>query len=218
MSLNLAKVELPRVSDALLPQRYKAAKDALAECVKIDECADWANKAQALASYARQAKQDDLRKMADRIQARAIRRCGELLMEIEPAKNQHGRVPTRASSASMAGLSDHQRKTALRVASLPQDEFDAAVESEDPSTVTELAERGTRHKPILNIGERNPVDVKIATEAQGLLERFEKFASWAQPDAAMRGSFPNERGAMFTRAIAVSLWCQSLVKQFKEVK
>ncbi len=43
-----------------------------------------------MGSYARQAKDDSLRKMADRIQARAIRRCGELLRQIEPARGTRG--------------------------------------------------------------------------------------------------------------------------------
>jgi len=92
----------------------------------------WADKAEAMASYARQARDETLRKMADRIQARAIRRCGELLKQIEPAKNQYdasareGAHPsTRTQAAESAGLSEHQRKTALRVASVPQHEFDA---------------------------------------------------------------------------------------------
>ncbi len=39
----------------------------------VDECQDWANKAEALASYAKMADDDALRKLADRIQARAAR-------------------------------------------------------------------------------------------------------------------------------------------------
>lgn len=73
--------ELVPVCDAPLPIVYERATKALAECARIDECQDWANKAKALASYARQSKDDTLRKMADRIQARAIRRCGELINE-----------------------------------------------------------------------------------------------------------------------------------------
>jgi hypothetical protein len=64
-------------------------KRAIAECSRIDECQTWADKAEAMASYAKQSKDDSLRKMADRIQARAIRRCGELLKQIEPAKGGH---------------------------------------------------------------------------------------------------------------------------------
>lgn len=75
--------ELVKIQDAPLPVSYELATKALAECTRLDECKDWANKAEALASYARQSKDDRLRKMAIRIQARAIRRCGELLREIE---------------------------------------------------------------------------------------------------------------------------------------
>ncbi len=70
---------LPSISDARLPASYERAKSALAECSRIDECKEWADKAEALASYAKQAKDDGLRILADRIQARAINRCGELL-------------------------------------------------------------------------------------------------------------------------------------------
>ena len=87
---------------------------------------DWLerHKAEALASYARQSKDDTLRKMADRIQARAIRRCGELLKQIEtqPGKRtdlepSEGSL-TRSEAANEAGLSRHQKVTALRVASV----------------------------------------------------------------------------------------------------
>jgi hypothetical protein len=89
--------------------------------------------------------------MADRIQARAIRRCGELLREIPKANGARtdiepsGDTPTRltrASAATDAGLSRDQRVTALRVANVPAPEFEEAVESEAPPTVTALAECG----------------------------------------------------------------------------
>lgn len=73
------------------PSGNKGAKVAISECVRIDECQGWADKAEALASYARQAGDEELRNMADRIQARAIKRCGDLLKEIEKSKG--GRPP-----------------------------------------------------------------------------------------------------------------------------
>jgi hypothetical protein len=42
-------------------------------------------------------------------------------------------------------MSERQRKTALRIANVPREEFEALVESDDPPTITELAERGTQH-------------------------------------------------------------------------
>jgi hypothetical protein len=91
-----------------------------------------------------------------RIQARAIRRCGELLLEFE---KQHGanqnirdgngpKVYTRKEAAEDAGLSERQQKTAVRVASVPEEEFEAQVESDSPPTVTALAEQGTHKKPL----------------------------------------------------------------------
>jgi len=104
-----AQLHLPSIANAKLPGAYTVAKRALAECEKIDECKDWADKAAALGSYARQAKDESLFKLATRIQARAIRRCGELLKEFEPAKNQHdastGGGTSRKQAAEEAGLS-----------------------------------------------------------------------------------------------------------------
>lgn len=153
------------IVDARLPAAYESAMQALAECTRLDECQSWANKAEAMASYARQAKDDSLRKMADRIQARAIRRCGELLKQIDPANGanqniQAGAHPkvTRESVAESAGLSEHQRKQALRVASVPTADFDRQVESDDPPTLTDLAAQGkqSRSSPRGALDERKP--------------------------------------------------------------
>lgn len=153
---------LPQVSSARLPETYERAKTAIAECSRIDECQDWADKAQALASYARQANDDSMRKMADRIQARAIRRAGELLKQVQPSKGgrppetQDGTDPsiTRTSAADDAGLSERQRKTALRVANIPEQSFAEQVESDNPPTVTALAEQGKRQA--VNLNGRDP--------------------------------------------------------------
>lgn len=139
------------IKSARLPETYQIAKVAIRECAEVDECQSWADKAEALASYARQMGDDELRKMADRIQARAIARAGAILKEIEKARNQHdaaerarvGAVPSRKQAADDAGLSERQRKTALRVANVPEHEFEKAIESDNPPTVTALAERGT---------------------------------------------------------------------------
>lgn len=79
---------LPSKARATLPVKYEAAKLALSECNRIDECKDWADKASALASYAKQADDKEMEKTAMRIRARAVRRCGELLGEIEKAQGR----------------------------------------------------------------------------------------------------------------------------------
>ena len=144
-------------SAARLPQTYEAAKAALAECSANDECKEWADKAAALASYAKQADDDQLEKMAMRIRARAIRRAGDLLKQIEPSKG--GRPPeqtrvgdrpslSRADAAREAGMSPHQQKTAIRVASIPAPDFDRQVESDAPPTLTKLASQGIQRRAV----------------------------------------------------------------------
>lgn len=101
-----------------------------------------------MASCARQANDDELFKMARRIQTRAIRRCGELLKQIDgrgrPPEIRGGTPPnlSQRKAAEKAGLSKDQQKQAVRVARIPDDEFNKAVESDNPPSVTDLDEMG----------------------------------------------------------------------------
>ena len=58
------------IDSARLPATYEAARVALSECVRVDECQEWADKAAALASYARQADDTTLEAYAKRIRGR----------------------------------------------------------------------------------------------------------------------------------------------------
>jgi hypothetical protein len=147
---------LREIDEARLPALYADAKRALRECLRVDECTDWASKAEALSSYARQSKDTELRAMADRIQARAIRRCGELLQEVKAARGRrtdlelragtHPKLPTRSEVATAGGLSAHQSRQALRIAAIAETDFEAAVESARPPSVTALAEHGKQQR------------------------------------------------------------------------
>lgn len=170
---------LPAVADAMLPKAYEGARTALAECSRIDECWSWADKAAALASYARQANDDTLLTYAQRIQGRAVRRAGELLKQIPRANgaNQNikeGDLPkvTRESAASDAGMSEHQRKTALRVASVDAAEFEAAIESANLPTITEIAEAGRKKQPITPLGGRSAGEFNKALHFVALVRRY----------------------------------------------
>jgi hypothetical protein len=168
---------LPAVSDAPLPMAYENARAALAECSSLDECQAWADKAAALASYARQANDDSLLTLAKRIQGRAVRRAGELLKQIPPATGAHlkndGAVTlSRKDAATDAGLSERQRVTALRVASVDAAEFEAAIESPTPPTITEIAEAGRKRQPITPLGDRSASQFNQALHFVALVRRY----------------------------------------------
>lgn len=142
---------LPSIRNATLPEKYEAAKAAMAACERIDECRDWADRAAALASYAKQADDKAMEQTALRIRARAVRRCGELLQEIErghgPGRGKkEGTVATpvfnRKAAAEEAGLSERKAKEAQRVANVPKASFEAQVESKSPPTIKALADQG----------------------------------------------------------------------------
>lgn len=199
------------VANAPLPATYEAAKTALASCSSIDECADWANKAEAMASYARQAADETLRKLADRIQARAVRRLGELLKQYDGrGNNQHGEgaLPTQKEAAAAADISEHQRKQAVRVANVPQAEFDAAVESFSPATVTKLAEMGKQSQP------QRRVDPN-ATAALATLDKFADFCTKNNPLFVASAVGASLVTKMRQRVASIDAWLDQFVVDLK---
>lgn len=170
---------------ARLPQAYEGAKTALAHCVELDECKSWADKAQALASYAKQANDEELMKMATRIRARAVRRAGELLKQIEPAGGTRTDLQpsadgdtrlTRKHVAEEAGMSPRQMHTALRTANIPEPEFTSQVESAKPPTVSQLAQQGIKRppQPVVDLKGRDPREFNKALHFIAEIEDYAK--------------------------------------------
>jgi hypothetical protein len=206
---------LARVSSAPLPKVYEHAKTALAACWELDECAEWANKADALRSYARQSRDDQLEKLCMRIKARAIRRCGELMKEIDRPE-QGGRPPKNGTAvdtvsvrevAENAGLSKRQQVTAVRVARVPASIFEDEVEGDDPPTVTELARQGTRSRPQPSPETTNAAtqkDFDATTAALGAVGKIHSFCQSADWDAARRGASAHELATLTQQAVEAS--------------
>lgn len=170
-------------ANAKLPVSYEQAKTALSNCASLDECLNWGDKMEALASYAKQANDDEMMKMATRIRDRAIRRAGELLKQIEP--NKGGRPSetradadpsfSRKAAGSEAGMSDRQIKTAIRVANVPEADFERQVESANPPTVTKLAEQGKKPapQPVVDLKGRDPSEFN---RSMHFVAEFEDYA------------------------------------------
>lgn len=200
------------IAQARLPATYEAAKTALAECQRIDECQQWANKAEALASYAKQADDDMLYKFALRIQARAVRRAGELLKQFDArgAHMKRGRTPlSRTEAASAAGLSDDQRKQAVRVANVSEADFNGHSESDSPPTITALAELGTNHR-------LPPEGFSQATHLIGTVGRFAEFCAEHEPELVANGVMPSEAGEVRDLVTSIDGWLDRFIINLKD--
>lgn len=202
------------VANARLPATYEAAKIALAECESIDECKDWADKAQALASYARQSEDQALEKLAFRIRARAIRRAGELLKtyNIQGARTDQpladARQKSQGDAAKDAGLSEYQAKTAVRVANVPVDDFVAAVESDTPPTTSDLAAKGTKHREV-------PAGFRQATHLIGTVKRFAEFCDEHPPELVAGGIMETEIREVRALVTTIDHWLDRFVVNLK---
>jgi hypothetical protein len=196
------------IASARLPETYEQAKLALASCERIDECWEWANKAEALASYAKMADDDSLRQLADRIQARAVRRMGELLKQFD-ARGDHmkkeGALLSQEQAADKAHISEHQRKQAVRVANVPAAEFDAAIERDSPATVTALADMGKKVRTVL------PEDFKRATHLIGAVKRFAEFCGENSPEDVALGVLPDEVAELRGYVAAIDAWLDRFI-------
>lgn len=215
-------VEVPAnisIASARLPQTYEHAKQALTACSNIDECQQWADKAEALASYAKQADDDSLRRLADRIQARAVRRCGELLKQYD-ARGDHRRndgtvISSQRQAATDAGMSERQRVTAVRVANVPADKFEEWVESDAPPTVTKLAEAGKATRPAPPPAPPPPEGFREATRLLGSVQRFAEFCAANDPLLVAGGVLPAEVPELRRQVSTIDGWLDRFVVNLK---
>jgi hypothetical protein len=210
-----ALAALPNPKTARLPVVYEEARAALATCEKTDECASWAKKAEAIASYARQAEDETLLKAATRIKGRAIRRCGELLKEIkgEPRRRSdlRGSPSPRVEEAKKAGLSRDKMKQAIRVASVPSEAFEALIEADRPATVPELAARGKRGLDPTHLRGRDPKEFNTSLHARGDLAEFARTACMQDPAVVLRGAAPHDIRPMVANAKSARVWLTKLL-------
>ena len=217
-----SKLPARLIANAKLPGLYVAARAAIEKCTRIDECKDWADKAVALASYARQVKDERLKNDAVRIQERALKQAGKLVNEIQASKGgRPGKTHTgdgtssRAQAAQDAGLSKRQKDTALRLASVSDADFDAQVESDHPPSVQALAKQGTKPRVLVDLKGVDPADYARTTHAWGGIKRFRELTEEITPEQALRGAAgePHIARAMIADAKIISLWIERLLRE-----
>ena len=110
---------------------YDQARRALAEAHRIDEVKSVRDKAQAVAAYARQAKDTQLIEHATEIKVRAERRAGEMLaaMANSGERARPGNQPlAKPRTLRDLNISEDQSARWQKVASIPEKHFEAAVQ------------------------------------------------------------------------------------------
>jgi hypothetical protein len=125
---------------AAFPENYERARAAIIECSRIDQVADWANKAAAMATYARQIQDTAMRDAANRIQCRAIEKLGELLKELRTSRTEQiGKM------AAASGISSTRIYQAKRISLAPQEVRDALIDATPAPTPSRLADECRHH-------------------------------------------------------------------------
>ncbi len=111
-------------------QGYDEARRALQLAHSVDEVKDMRDKAQAMAAYARQAKDTELVEWATEIKVRAERRAGELLagMKINGERAQQGGDRSKSHDTTLLdlGVSRDQSSRWQKLAAVPEEQFEQA--------------------------------------------------------------------------------------------
>lgn len=110
--------------------KYDAARYALQQAVAVDEVKNIRDKAQAMAAYAKQAKDTELVQWATEIKVRAERKAGQMLAEMPKNKGAATRShDATASEKTLAeiGISKTQSSRWQKLALATDDQFEQAV-------------------------------------------------------------------------------------------
>lgn len=155
-----AALPVPLVPDEVRPSlaRYEAARVALAEAHRVDEVRDIRDKAEAMAAYARQAKDTELIQHATEIKVRAERRCGELTMRMVKAQGRRTDITLsddatklKAEMLADAGLTRQEASRYEALAAMPDEHFETAVATAKATagevTTAHMLREAAKHKP-----------------------------------------------------------------------
>jgi len=133
--------------------KYEAAKQAIIQAESYDEVKDIRDRAVAMRAYAQQAKDTTLLHNATKIKLRAERRAGEMLRDMEKAKGTAGQgrpslggatmLPPKDTPPTLAeiGITKRQSSDWQRLASIPDNEFDDAIEYSENTTTAKIVQK-----------------------------------------------------------------------------
>ena len=149
MKSNKLPVKIPtfiteKIRDAIVPVKYDIAVRALVACQNIHEAKLYADKADALAAWAKIYQDDQVRIEARRLKLHAYRRMGTLARELQPGSgliNSGGSMPGLLAKLKEFGLSRHNACAASAISKISDKEFRKAIESVTPLTPSAFLRR-----------------------------------------------------------------------------
>lgn len=195
---------------------YENARQALSECVRVDEVQDIRSKAQALQAYAKQAKDRDLIAKATEIRLRAERRSGELLRSMAAAgeRAKVGRPkdnsPPEVTISGEAedpktledlGITKNQSSAWQALADMPPNQFEKRIE-ESVKHVLNSVEMTPTEKAHIKKEKRAERERELADKLRSLPEekfgviyadppwRFEPYSRESGMDRAADNHYP----------------------------
>lgn len=114
--------------------KYDAARYALEEAALIDDVIDIRDKAQAMAAYARQAKDTKMVEWVTEIKVRAERKAGKMLSEMTLRDGGHAKKLTRSldvtelpPTLSEMGISKNESSRWQKLAAVSDNQFEVAI-------------------------------------------------------------------------------------------
>lgn len=152
--------------------RYEQARTALAECQRVDEVKDIRDKAEAMAAYARQAKDTELIQWATEIKVRAERRCGEMtsVMPTAQGRRTSSNDVTKSKEEQLedVGLTKQEASRYESLASMSDEHFETAV-----ATAKDTAGQVTTAFMLREAGRAKPQPIpKTGAKAEALREEL----------------------------------------------
>lgn len=167
--------------------KYDAARYALSVAVEVDEVKDIRDKAEAMAAYARQAKDTELVQWATEIKVRAERRAGQMLAEMPKQNGGHAAkarshdVTEVPKTLADIGITKNESSRWQKLAAVSDTQFEHAVAAakEVAGEVTTAAMlRAAKADEPTKEAPSNPTPVvaanasKIAPEPLALVEEY----------------------------------------------
>jgi len=123
--------------------------------------------------------------------------------DLEPTVGTH----TRSEAAKVAGLSDYQKTTALRVASVPLEAFERHVESAQPPAITKLADLGKQSRQL----SHEEAAAGRSRQAANILREFAVFCESSEPAMLAAALDLSEIEDLRRRIYIVDAWMDRFV-------